>query len=77
MIRRDGRWGGRVTSRPLLDGDSTLDLLADEARRELAGVWLARAATCTAVRELVSPGLERLALPTAKIRTWLDAGAPT
>lgn len=45
MIREDGRWGGRVTSRPLLDGDATLDALADADRRTLADVWLARAAT--------------------------------
>jgi hypothetical protein len=45
MIRADGRWGGRVTSRPLLDGDSTLDALTDSGRRTLADVWLARAAT--------------------------------
>jgi hypothetical protein len=45
MIRADGRWGGRVTSRPLLHGDETLDTLSDSDRTTLADVWLARAAT--------------------------------
>lgn len=34
-------------------------------------------ALCTAVRELVIPGLERFELPTTKIQRWLEAGAPT
>lgn len=45
MIRADGRWGGRLTSRPLLGGDETVEALGDADRTELARVWLARAAT--------------------------------
>lgn len=45
MIREDGRWGGRLTSRPLPESDADLDQLADDTRRELADIWLARAAT--------------------------------
>jgi hypothetical protein len=45
MIRADGRWGGRVTNRPLLHGDETLALLSDEDRAALSEVWLGRAAT--------------------------------
>jgi hypothetical protein len=43
--RADGRWGGRITSRPLLEGDPTLEALADDARREISEVWRARSAT--------------------------------
>jgi len=44
-IRADGRWRGKLTNRPLLDGDATVDALDDAARAELADVWLARSAT--------------------------------
>lgn len=44
-IRADGRWGGSVTSRPLLAGDETVDALGDADRTELGRVWLARSAT--------------------------------
>lgn len=44
-IRADGRWGGRITSRPLLEGDPTVDVLDDAARQEISDVWLARSAT--------------------------------
>ncbi|MBK7583271.1 MAG: hypothetical protein IPI67_24140 [Myxococcales bacterium] len=44
-IRADGRWGGRLTGRPLLSGDATVDGLAETERSELAAVWLARSAT--------------------------------
>lgn len=40
-----GRWHGRITRRPLLHGDATVDALTNEERAELADVWLARAAT--------------------------------
>lgn len=38
-----GRWGGRLTSRPLPEHDVEVDGLADEQRAELVAVWLARA----------------------------------
>jgi len=38
-----GRWGGRLTSRPLPIADPTIDGLSDPQRDELAAVWLARA----------------------------------
>ena len=44
-IRSDGRWRGRLTQRPLLSGDETVDALGDDKRTELARVWLARSAT--------------------------------
>ncbi|MDB4994807.1 MAG: hypothetical protein JWM74_2239 [Myxococcaceae bacterium] len=45
MISDSGRWGGKLTSRPLPLGDASIDRLADEERAALATVWLARAAT--------------------------------
>lgn len=51
MMREDGRWGGRVTNRPLLHGDETLTSLADDDRVTLSDVWLARAATERRVAE--------------------------
>lgn len=44
-IRRDGRWGGRLSSRPLLAGDTTFEALSEAERTALASVWLARSAT--------------------------------
>lgn len=44
-IRADGRWGGRLTSRPLPDLDPTLEELTDEERQEVVEVWQARAAS--------------------------------
>lgn len=43
-IRRDGRWGGSVTSRPLPE-DETLAQLSPMQRLTLADVWLGRAAS--------------------------------
>jgi hypothetical protein len=43
-IRRDGRWGGSVTSRPLPDDDS-IGELSPTQRLVLADVWLGRAAS--------------------------------
>lgn len=40
----EGRWGGRLTSRPLPKSDPLLDALSSHDRRALAGVWLHRAA---------------------------------
>lgn len=40
-----GRWGGRLTSRPLPDSDATIDALSPEARDELVTIWTARAAS--------------------------------
>jgi hypothetical protein len=43
-IGPSGRWGGRLTSRPLPDWDPELGILPDDARGELVAVWLGRAA---------------------------------
>ena len=43
-IRRDGRWSGSVTSRPLPD-DASIDDLSPMQRITLADVWLGRAAS--------------------------------
>jgi hypothetical protein len=40
-----GRWGGRLTGRPLPERDPAIDRLSDAQRRELAAIWLARAAS--------------------------------
>jgi hypothetical protein len=45
VISLEGRWGGKLTSRPLPLGDPSIDRLADGERSALATVWLARAAT--------------------------------
>jgi hypothetical protein len=45
MIRADGRWSGRLTQRPLLDGDASVERLDDASRALISKVWLARAAT--------------------------------
>ncbi|MFO0569497.1 MAG: hypothetical protein U0263_27850 [Polyangiaceae bacterium] len=39
-----GRWGGRLTERPLPEHDADIDALSPEVRRKLAGIWLNRAA---------------------------------
>jgi len=39
-----GRWGGRLTKRPLPEHDPSIDALSRSDRRELAAVWLHRAA---------------------------------
>lgn len=41
---RKGRWGGRLTSRPLPESDPSIERLADDERATLTRVWLARAA---------------------------------
>ncbi len=45
MIREDGRWGGKLTSRPLPEAEETVHALTDVERSELAEVWLGRAAS--------------------------------
>lgn len=44
MLREDGRWGGKLTSRALPD-DPSIDALSAEHRAVLSDVWLARAAS--------------------------------
>lgn len=44
VISPNGRWGGRLTSRPLPDADPSIERLADDERATLTRVWLARAA---------------------------------
>jgi hypothetical protein len=45
VISDSGRWGGKLTSRPLPLGDPSIDRLGDAERVALAAVWLGRAAT--------------------------------
>src|SRR6185503_439340 len=45
MYGSAGRWGGRLTGRPLPVSDSEIDALKDGQRAELAAVWLGRAAS--------------------------------
>lgn len=40
----NGRWRGRLTSRPLPESDPSIDRLRDDERALLTDVWLARAA---------------------------------
>jgi hypothetical protein len=40
-----GRWGGRLTQRPLPEADPTLDALSSADRERIADIWLYRAAT--------------------------------
>jgi hypothetical protein len=42
---RQGRWGGRLTNRPLPRKDVEIDRLSDQQRDELALIWLGRAAS--------------------------------
>ncbi|MCU0654267.1 MAG: hypothetical protein MUF64_02935 [Polyangiaceae bacterium] len=44
-ISEHGRWGGRLTSRPLPATDASIEALADEERGELVDIWQARAAS--------------------------------
>lgn len=44
-ISEHGRWGGRLTSRPLPATDASIEALSDEARGELVDIWIARAAS--------------------------------
>jgi len=44
MFGPAGRWGGRLTGRPLPVSDSEVDALDDASRRELVLVWLGRTA---------------------------------
>lgn len=45
MFGSAGRWGGRLTGRPLPDVDPELDELDDAQRAELVSVWLGRTAS--------------------------------
>jgi hypothetical protein len=40
-----GRWGGRLTQRPLPDTDPSVEALSSREREQLAHIWLYRAAT--------------------------------
>lgn len=40
----DGRWGGRLTQKPLPEHDETIERLSAQHRQRLADIWLVRAA---------------------------------
>lgn len=44
-VRRDGRWGGRVTQRALPSSDAEVADLDPDVRARLAAIWRAQAAT--------------------------------
>lgn len=46
-----GRWGGRLTSRPLPEHDASIEALAGADRQALAEIWLGRAANERRVSE--------------------------
>jgi hypothetical protein len=56
-----GRWGGRLTSRPLPDGDESIDRLDKGSRALLVEVWLARAANERRVSDSFAVILDALA----------------
>jgi hypothetical protein len=61
-----GRWGGRLTGRPLPENDPDLDTLDDAQRAELVEVWLGRTASERRVAdafEVVRDALEALRAP--------------
>ena len=61
-----GRWGGRLTQKPLPDHDPTIEDLAPEARKKLAGIWLSRAAMERRVADsfgVIAGALERRCAP--------------
>jgi hypothetical protein len=65
-LRRDGRWGGRVTNRALPGEDPSIDELDAEDRSELSQVWHARAASERRVAEsfrVIEAALRRLGAP--------------
>lgn len=62
----DGRWGGRLTQKPLPDHDPSIDALPPEARKRLAGIWLSRAAMERRVADsftVISRALKRRSAP--------------
>jgi hypothetical protein len=61
-----GRWGGRLTRRPLPEDDAEIDALSDEQREQLVTVWLGRAASERRVAdafEVVRDALIRVGAP--------------
>jgi hypothetical protein len=61
-----GRWGGRLTSRPLPAADAALDALSPPERAALARIWLHRAAMERRVAdsfEVIRGALERRRAP--------------
>jgi hypothetical protein len=57
MTAANGRWGGRLTSRPLPFEDPEIDQLPDVIRERLAAVWWARSAS----ERRVAEAFERIA----------------
>jgi hypothetical protein len=41
---KEGRWGGRLTQRPLPEHDASIDTLSARDRQRLADIWILRAA---------------------------------
>jgi hypothetical protein len=67
-----GRWGGRLTQRPLPDVDASIEALSKQERERLALIWLSRAATERRVAdsfEVITESLRRRAAPAALIET--------
>lgn len=45
MLTTEGRWNGKLTSRPLPTSDPSLGTLSDDVRADLVATWIGRAAT--------------------------------
>jgi hypothetical protein len=66
----DGRWGGRLTQRPLPAEDTLMEALSERDRERLAQIWLYRSATERRVAdsfEVITASLRRRAAPAALI----------
>jgi len=67
----EGRWGGRLTQRPLPATDPAIDALPSAVRRKLAGIWLSRAAMERRVADsfaVVHAALSRRGAPEPLVR---------
>jgi hypothetical protein len=65
-----GRWGGRLTQRPLPGEDPHLDALSKRERERLAQIWLYRAATERRVAdsfEVITASLRRRGAPASLV----------
>jgi hypothetical protein len=65
-----GRWGGRLTQRPLPDADPELEALSSRDRERLARIWLYRAATERRVAdsfEVITESLRRRGAPASLV----------
>jgi hypothetical protein len=74
-IRREyteaGRWSGQLTQKPLPESDPSIAELSPRARKELAGIWLSRAAMERRVADsftVIAQALERQGAPASLVQ---------